>query len=353
MKRLKLGALTRPWARVFERSVRLALKSAAKSSRQVARKAGKKAATRTARRITAPLRRAASASAPGAGLWLPGLAVSAAGARRYRVYQPPGVALGETLPLLVMLHGCGQDAQGFADLTRMNTLARQQRFVVLYPEQDRLANAQGCWNWFDTRAGRAQAEAASIMAAIDQACLLHGADRTRVAVAGLSAGASMAALLATRYPARFCAVAMHSGVPPGTANSTLSALGAMRGRGATAALATAAPTEPPLPPLLVVHGTGDTVVAASNGAAAARVWAEAGHAQAQPRRYVQRGQRYPMAVTEFRHGRRPCATLVEVAALGHAWSGGPARLPFSDARGPDASRIVWAFVRQFVGKPGG
>ncbi len=65
------------------------------------------------------------------------------------------------------------------------------------------------------------------MKAIDQVCLLHPVDRTRIAMAGLSAGASMAALLVTRYPERFKAVMMHS------ADSTVSALGAMHGRRAT------------------------------------------------------------------------------------------------------------------------
>jgi len=39
---------------------------------------------------------------------------------------------------------------------------------------------------------------------------------------------------------------------------------------------------------------------------------------------------------------------VEVGRLGHAWSGGAARQPYSDGQGPDASRMVWAFAsRQF------
>ncbi len=336
---MRLSKLTRPWARVFQRSLKTALKAAPKVARTAAKQAVRKSA-----RPQVP-----AAQRVGAGSWLPGLAICSAGARRYRVYQPPGTTLGQPLPMLVMLHGCGQDAQGFADSTRMNALARQQRFIVLYPEQDRLANPQGCWNWFDTRSGRAQAEAATIMAAIDQACALHGADRSRVAVAGLSAGASMATLLATRYPGRFRAVAMHSGVPPGTAHSTLTALGAMRGRRSTAALAAAPTAGAALPPLLVLHGLADTVVAPANGETAARVWAEAAGAMAQPRRYAQRGKRYPVAITDFRQGRRACATLVEVAALGHAWSGGAARLPYGDAKGPDATRMVWTFVRKAIG----
>ena len=67
------------------------------------------------------------------------------GARSFRLYRPPDVKFGERLPLTVMLHGCGQDAKSFAMSTRMNRIAARKRFLVLYPEQDRLANPQGCF----------------------------------------------------------------------------------------------------------------------------------------------------------------------------------------------------------------
>ncbi len=286
---------------------------------------------------------------PGPGDWIPGVAIGTTGARRYRLYLPPGMKFGERLPLMVMLHGCGQDAKSFATSTRMNRIAASQRFAVLYPEQDRLANAQGCWNWFDTRSGRAQGEAALIMKAIDQVCLLYPVDRTRIAVAGLSAGASMAALLATKYPGRFKAVVMHSGIPPGTAHSTLSALGAMRGRrSATAPVADADATAVAWPALMVIHGGMDVVVSAKNGQAAVQLWADAKGATAGQARSVQRGQRHAMTVTDFKSGRRTVARWVEVGRLGHAWSGGAAGQAFSDAQGPDASRMAWAFaLKQF------
>ena len=286
----------------------------------------------------------------GVGDWLTGTVAGAAGVRRYHLFRPAGVKFGERLPLLVMLHGCGQDARGFAASTRMNLLAARERFLVLYPEQDRLSNPQGCWNWFDTRSGRAYGEAALIMRAVDQVCVLFAADRQRVAIAGLSAGASMAALLVARYPDRFKAAMMHSGVAPGTADSTLSAISAMHGQrtprplpASSGAMATA------WPPLLVIHGNADAVVSAQNGRDAAQTWAQAGQAGAGQERAVQRGKRYPMTVTDFKRGSALVATLVQVDGLAHAWSGGAASQPFSDSKGPDASRLAWAFAAKQFG----
>jgi poly(hydroxyalkanoate) depolymerase family esterase len=180
--------------------------------------------------LSATVAAAAARKPPrGEGDWVAGISIGRAGARKYRLYRPPDVQPGECLPLLVMLHGCGQDAKSFAESTRMNRTAARNRFLVLYPEQDRYANAQGCWNWFDTRSGRAQGEAELIMRAIDQVCSLYAADRQRVAVAGLSAGASMAAFVVTQHPERFKALMMHSGIAPAAAHSTLSAIGAMHG----------------------------------------------------------------------------------------------------------------------------
>ncbi|HET9977247.1 MAG TPA: PHB depolymerase family esterase [Burkholderiaceae bacterium] len=327
------------WTRTFERSLATFTRSAVRS--------GTRALADALERT--PLR-ARRATPKGAGDWLPGLAVGSAGARRFRLYRPRGVAVGESLPLMVMLHGCGQDAAAFADSTRMNRLAERERFFVLYPEQDRLANAQGCWNWFDTASGRAQAEAMLIINAIDQVCLRHRIDPSRVAVAGLSAGASMAALLAARHPGRFKAVVMHSGIPPGTAHSGLSALGAMQGRRATRGLAGARdPQAAAMPPLLVIHGARDAVVSPHNGRAAAQAWAQAAGARAGTARSVQRGARYPTVVVDFKARGRVAATWVEVLRLGHVWSGGADRRPAGAGQGPDASRMAWAFARRQFG----
>jgi poly(3-hydroxybutyrate) depolymerase len=56
-----------------------------------------------------------------------------------------------------------------------------------------------------------------------------------------------------------------------------------------------------------------------------------------------------MNITDYRAPGRLVVTHCEVVGLGHAWSGGAARQPYSDPKGPDASRMIWAFLaRQFA-----
>ena len=296
-----------------------------------------------------PKRTPAKKSAATSPNWTSGIAVGAAGPRRYRLYKPPGVRRNEKLPLLVMLHGCGQDAEALAASSRMNQIAARERFFVLYPEQDRLSNLQGCWNWYDTRTGRAQAEENSINAAIEKICLTQAVDRNRIALAGISAGAGMAVLLATHHPERFKAIAMHSGIAPGVAHSSASAIKAMFGQSATPSPLPPIAADARLPALLVIHGLADHVVASSNGAEAALRWGERVGAKASKPRTVQRGARYAANITDYRRQGLIVATLCEVSRLGHAWSGGAAGHAYSDPKGPDASRMIWAFVaKQFA-----
>ena len=67
---------------------------------------------------------------------------------RYKLFIPSAYQ-GQPLPLIVMLHGCGQDADDFAMGTGMNELAEEYQCLVLYPEQSSDANWNRCWNWFE------------------------------------------------------------------------------------------------------------------------------------------------------------------------------------------------------------
>lgn len=341
---------------VFSRSLQRSLKALTRSAIRVGTKA-----VAQALRPSKPAPRKPVARKPAASKIVParakaatavqlrtGFTVGTAGAQRYRLFVPPGVRRSARLPLLVMLHGCTQSADAFAASTRMNQIAAKEGFVVLYPEQNHLANLQGCWNWHQTRSGQAQAEAETILATIHQVCQLQAIDPARVALAGLSAGASMAALLAVRHPKSFRAVAMHSGIAPGIAHSSASALSAMRGHGVAAPLSPlSAGTH--LPALLVIQGSADHLVAPSNGAVAAQLWATREGAKPGRQRSVQRGARYPATLTDYKVKDRLVASLCDIQGLGHAWSGGAANQAYSDPKGPDASRMIWAFaLKQFA-----
>ena len=351
-KRIRNPLLSRSFQRTLTAMTRSAMRAGSKAMVQALRspKAAKAVAVKKTA-VKTPVKTAFKTTPPSStqkNIGSTAGVAGVAGGLRYRLFKPQGVRQSERLPLLVMLHGCGQNAQTLAASTRMNQLAERERFLVFYPEQSHISNMQGCWNWHQTRSGKAQSEADAIAAAIDQICQTQGVDTTRIALAGLSAGAGMAALLATRCPERFRAIAMHSGIAPGVAHSSATALSAMRSsRAGTPLTPLAAGVHPPA--LLVIQGSADHIVAPKNGVEAARLWAALEGAKPSPSRTVQRGKRYPATVTDYRTQGRLVVTHCEIGGLGHAWSGGAAKQAYSDPKGPDASRMIWAFAaKQFA-----
>ena len=131
----------------------------------------------------------------------------------FHLYVPASAAPPAGRAVILMLHGCTQDAQDFAQGTRMNAQAERTGALVLYPTQQRAANHNGCWNWFrpeDQRAGAG--EPALLLAMLGHVMATEAVDPRRAYVAGLSAGGAMAAVLAREYPEVFAAVGVHSGL---------------------------------------------------------------------------------------------------------------------------------------------
>ncbi len=278
--------------------------------------------------------------------------VDARGRLDYRLYVPPQAGRAP-LPLVVMLHGCTQDAEDFAAGTGMNQAAEAQGFFVLYPEQSQQANPQRCWNWFKhSHQTRGRGEPALLAGMVQAVMAEHAIDPDRVYVAGLSAGGAMAAILAATYPEVFAAVGVHSGLAAGAASDLPSALAAMRGgaAGQPAAAAQAVPT-------IVFHGDADSTVHPDNGTqvfeAAGRAFGGAGETK---QRVQQAGQRDAVVRTLASSAGNVDAEHWLVHGAPHAWSGGSAAGSFTDPTGPDATaqmlRFFFAHSRQRAGSTG-
>ena len=284
--------------------------------------------------------------------------MNAAGTRNYKLFITAPLQ-GEAPPLFVMLHGCDQDAEGFAAGTRMNELAEECHAVVLYPEQCRMVNPMGCWNWHDIQhQSAAHGEPSLIAGMTRQVIAEHGIDPMRVYIAGLSAGGAMALIVGQQYPHLYAAVGVHSGVPSGVAIDLLSALRAMSYGPAdeTVRRSNARLRKSHIVPTIVFHGDADETVHPSNG--------DAIHSLSRPRnrratgatvlpthrstktRTRKRPGAHAVTRTHSSRGGISNAELWVVHGGGHAWAGGSPEGTYTDSGGPDASREMVRFFLQ-------
>lgn len=270
----------------------------------------------------------------------------------YGLYLPP-VKSTLKMPLVVMLHGCKQTIDEFAAGTRMNLLADAQGFAVVYPEQSPHAHAHRCWHWYDDRDAAGRGEARAVVSLVEALVAEYGFDPGRVYAVGLSAGGGLASLLALHWPDRFAAVALHSAPAFGEAHSGMTAMDVMR-RGAhhdPLALAAAAVDLAVYPgmPAVIVQGEADHVVAPQNAEQLAAQFLRLNglvDGEGTPKAGSSRETRSTEAVIrDFSAGGRSIVHLCRVPDLGHAWAGGDEAIPFHSRKGPDASALIWDFLR--------
>lgn len=209
---------------------------------------------------------------------------------RMFTYVPPGV-----LPkpaLVVVLHGCTQDAAGYDSGAGWSTLADRHGFVLLLPQQTRTNNPQACFNWFTSAdTARGAGEALSIRQMVEHATSEHGIDPARVFVTGLSAGGAMATVMLATYPEVFAAGAIVAGLPYGAARNVQEALDAMfQGRSRTErewgdlVRTASAPYRGPWPRVSIWHGDADATVKPMNAGETAKQWADVHGLSATPSR---------------------------------------------------------------------
>jgi poly(hydroxyalkanoate) depolymerase family esterase len=194
-------------------------------------------------------------------------------------YVPEG--LKASAPLVVVLHGCTQNASGYDSGSGWSRLADRHGFALLFPEQQRSNNPNLCFNWYqDGDTQRGMGEAASIRSMVDAMRAAHGIDTKRVFVTGLSAGGAMASVMLAAYPDVFAGGAIIAGLPYGCASNLGEAFECMGGRARidgtdlAASVRAASSHKGPWPRISVWQGSADHLVVPSNAEAIVSQWTE-------------------------------------------------------------------------------
>lgn len=288
---------------------------------------------------------------------------ASSGGYNYRLFIPSSYSPGTPAPLVLMLHGCTQSADQFAQATQMEALAETEGFLVAFPDQPASANPVKCWRWFDTaHQARGGGEPAILAGIVEHVGKSYRIDSDRVYAAGFSAGAGTAVILGATYPDVFAAIAVSSGLEYKAATDAFSASSAMRGggpspvtQGGVALRAMGANSR--VVPTLVFHGTGDTTVAPLNAEQVVSQWAQTNdladdgrdndsiddRPESTEARTAPGGRRYTRSVYRDSSGVQVLEKIL-VEGMNHAWSGTTGGA-YTDSKGPNETALVWDFFR--------
>jgi poly(hydroxyalkanoate) depolymerase family esterase len=298
--------------------------------------------------------------------WATGTAHAAGGSRNYKLWVPTTLEKEKPAPLVMMLHGCTHDAEDMAEISGMNIISEANGFLVVYPEQSRLANLMKCWNWFAQRdQSRGAGEPSILAAVINKVRSTHHVDAQRIYVVGVSAGGAMASILGATYPDLFAAIAVFAGAEFKAATTVSAGFAAMKHGGPDpvkqgqlafdAMLAGLAQTKRQSMPVIVFHGTADTTVSPVNADQVIAQWGKTNACLAlrSPGCEFALSEKLSSGEVPGGYAFRKCVytdpagrLLMEkwlVQGLGHAWSGSPKASKYGDPNGPNASAEIWRF----------
>lgn len=291
------------------------------------------------------------------------------GHRNYKVYIPKTLAKNKKAPVVVMIHGCDQNATEFAEGTRITQWADKGKFIVLLPEQNIAYNPYKCWNWVlpvnNTRSGETQV----IVEMLDAVLEKYNGDKERVYAAGMSSGASMVNILGNCYPERFKALASHDGTQYySTATALDFADVVLYGASVPAPVAaqtgyacsTFVTNRPTKMPIIIFHGMKSPLMSPAH---AFQVEAEFKILNDLLDNGVRDTSYYLSKDVKFVPGNGKTygynkytlvnpnhEVLIErymINELQHAWSGGVETVRYNDPKGPDAMALIVDFFNRW------
>lgn len=183
-------------------------------------------------------------------------------------------------PLVLVLHGCNQDAKEISSGSGWNQLADSLGFYVLYPEQKGANNMFKCFNWFSKEdQEKDKGEIASIREMVKYAAMHYPIDTSRIYIYGVSAGAAMSVNYMACYPGTIKSGAILAGTAYKQVDSPMKSFSEMKQPTMfdEANLRQKLYSQDSLykgefPQLIVVHGTDDKVVHYGNGEVLVKQW---------------------------------------------------------------------------------
>ena len=196
------------------------------------------------------------------------------------IYSPPGLAANVKAPLVVVLHGCFQNAKIVAKQTDWNKLADKYGFRVLYPQQRVLNNMCQCFDWYKPKQiNKGTGQDYSIEQMTEYMISQYNADSNNIYITGLSAGAAMAVVEMADYPQLFKSGAVFAGGAYKSGTNIFAAMAAMYGfislsqqHWANYVQAQNPKYHGPWPQMIIYQGTGDIVVNHRNAQQLIKQW---------------------------------------------------------------------------------
>ncbi len=303
-----------------------------------------------------------------AGTWTTESHKGIYGTRTYKVYVPKTLIKNKKSPVVVMLHGCQQNAQDFATGTRIEKWADKEKFIALFPEQNISYNSFKCWNWiipgYNSRSGESQ----SIIEILDAVITNFNGDKNKVFAAGMSAGASMVNILGNCYPERFKALASHDGTQFYSSYMGLdfaevvlsgasvpSAIAARIGHACSQFIK----ERPKKMPIIIFHGMRSPLMSPMHAfqvESEFKAFNDYLDNDIRDNSYFLEKDVENIPDTKT-YGYNLYTTtdndhevIIErymINDLSHGWSGGVDNLPYNDPKGPDASAFIFKFFKRF------
>lgn len=231
------------------------------------------------------------------------------------------------IPLVLVLHGCNQDAIEISSGSGWNKLADSLNFLVLYPEQKGANNMMKCFNWFlKDDQEKDKGEIASIHEMVKYAVSHYAIDTSKIFIYGVSAGAAMSVNYMACYPSTIKSGAILAGTAYKQVDSPMKSFSEMRQPTMfdEANLRQKLYSQDSLykgefPQLIVIHGTDDKVVQYGNGEVLIKQWKTAFKVTSESMKQVVAGATTPTIMrTDYKDAKgRSVIILYKANKWGH------------------------------------